>query len=99
MGGQMTGLPVALSAARDGFAPLDPSHRPLVSIVLPCFREPIPILQRTLDSVLSQTYPNIEILVVVEDPGNAAILTHLKRQAEADNCVRVVVHQHNLGAC
>jgi glycosyltransferase EpsE len=94
----MTGLPVALSEARDGFATLDPSHRPLVSIVLPCFREPIPILQRTLDSVLSQTYPNIEIVVVVDDPGNAAILTHLKRQAEADNCVRVVVNQHNLGA-
>jgi len=79
------------------------SHRsrtfpPLVSIVLPCYREPVPILQRTLDSLLAQTYPNIEIVVVVDDPGNAAILAHLEQQASEEPRIRVVVNSHNLGA-
>lgn len=93
----MTGSPVVASQVRDGSPIVDPSERPLVSIVLPCYREPIPILQRTLDSVLSQTYPNVEIVVVVDDPGNTAILAHLKQQAEADHRIRVVVNHDNLG--
>jgi glycosyltransferase involved in cell wall biosynthesis len=72
-------------------------ERPLVSIVLPCYREPVPVLQRTLDSLLAQTYPNIEIVVVADDPGNAAILAHLEQQAEVDHRIRVVVNHDNLG--
>jgi glycosyltransferase involved in cell wall biosynthesis len=94
----MTGSPVVASQVRDDSTIVAPAERPLVSIVLPCYREPIPILQRTFDSVLSQTYPNVEIVVVVDDPGNTAILAHLKQQTAADNRIRVVVNQHNLGA-
>ena len=94
----MTSSPVAAGQEREGSGIAARSERPLVSIVLPCYREPIPILQRTLDSVLAQTYPNTEIVVVVDDPGNAAILAHLEQQAGADSCIRVVVNSHNLGA-
>jgi glycosyltransferase EpsE len=75
-----------------------PSDGPLVSIVMPCYREPVPILQRTLDSLLAQTYSNTEIVVVVDDPGNAVMLAHLERQAGADPRIRVVVNSQNLGA-
>jgi glycosyltransferase EpsE len=68
-----------------------------VSIVLPCYREPIPIIERTLDSVLSQTYQKTEIVVVVDDPGNEAMVALLKERAEADPRIRVAVNPHNLG--
>jgi glycosyltransferase involved in cell wall biosynthesis len=94
----MTGSQVAESRFLAGSPVDDSSERLLVSIVLPCYREPVPILQRTLDSVLAQTYSNLEIVVVVDDPGNAAIRAHLERQAGADSRIKVVVNQHNLGA-
>lgn len=76
----------------------DPKDRPLVSFVLPCYREPLPILERTLDSVLAQTYTNIEIVVVVDDPANQAMVELLRARAEVDRRLRIVVNEHNLGA-
>ena len=74
-----------------------PSERPLVSIVLPCYREPVPVLRRTLDSVLTQTYPNVEIIVVVDDPSDQAKVALLKDLAEADDRITVIVNPVNLG--
>ncbi|MEE0675231.1 MAG: glycosyltransferase family A protein, partial [Ruminococcus sp.] len=39
------------------------NYQPLVSIVIPVFRGE-PYLREAIDSCLSQTYPNIEIIVV-----------------------------------
>jgi glycosyltransferase involved in cell wall biosynthesis len=94
----MTTSPAATVQVERGSTITAPSERPLVSIVMPCYREPIPILERTLDSVLSQTYPRVEIVAVVDDPGNEAILAFLKERAAADDRLRVVVNPRNLGA-
>jgi glycosyltransferase EpsE len=93
----MTGSPVAAGQVGDGPTIVAPSERPLVSIVLPCYREPIPVLRRTLGSVLAQTYPNIEIVVVVDDPGDEVKVAFLKELAEADDRIRVIVNPLNLG--
>jgi glycosyltransferase involved in cell wall biosynthesis len=68
-----------------------------VSIVLPCYKEPIPIFERTLDSVICQTYSNTEIVVVVDDPANEKLVAILKERAEADHRIRLFVNPHNLG--
>jgi glycosyltransferase involved in cell wall biosynthesis len=82
-------LVAAASVARD--------PRPLVSVVMPCYREPIPILRRTLDSILVQSYTNVEIVVVVDDPENEAVVRFMKEWAEADHRIRVVLNPRNLG--
>jgi glycosyltransferase involved in cell wall biosynthesis len=69
----------------------------LVSIVMPCYREPIPILQRTLDSLLSQTYHNIEIVAVADDPSNQPMAAFLTGMAETDRRIRVIANAINLG--
>lgn len=73
------------------------SPAPLVSIVLPCYREPASVIHRTLDSVLAQTYPKIEVIVVVDDPDNVALSALVKERAQADDRVKVVVNPHNVG--
>lgn len=72
-------------------------ERLLVSIVLPCYREPVAVLRRAIDSVLGQTYPNIEIILVVDDPGDEVKIVFLKELAEADDRIRVILNPRNLG--
>jgi len=73
------------------------SRQPLVSVVLPCYREAIPVLRRSLDSVLVQTYPNIEVILVVDEPGDDVKIAVLRELAESDSRIRVVVNHQNLG--
>jgi glycosyltransferase involved in cell wall biosynthesis len=93
----MTNSPVTASQARDEPTIVASSERPLVSVVLPCYREPISVLRRTLDSVLAQTYQNIEIVVVVDDPIDKVKVAFLTQVADEDNRIRVIVNPINLG--
>ncbi|HCT7697835.1 TPA: glycosyltransferase family 2 protein, partial [Proteus mirabilis] len=47
------------------------SHRtPLVSVIIPTYGRPH-FLEKALDSILSQSYKNIEIIVVDDNPNNS----------------------------
>ena len=69
----------------------------LVSVVLPCYREPLPILRRAIDSILTQTHRKIELILVVDDPDDIAKAAALQDLAAADGRVKVVVNPRNLG--
>jgi glycosyltransferase involved in cell wall biosynthesis len=94
---EMTGSTDGSSQARNGSPIRDTPERPLVSVVLPCYREPIPILKRALESILGQTYRTIEVVVVVDDPGDAAKVAFLHEEAAKDDRVRVLENATNLG--
>lgn len=59
---------------------MDDSMHPKVSIVVPAFRA-APTLARTLDSLLAQDYPNIEVIVM--DGGSADGTVDILQQYEA----------------
>ncbi|HYF36473.1 MAG TPA: glycosyltransferase, partial [Prosthecobacter sp.] len=55
---------IELSAAHSGRAPaMDPQSRPLVTVVLTHFNRPS-YLPQAINSLLAQTYPNIEVVLV-----------------------------------
>lgn len=56
-------------------SPPNPPH-PLISVIIPTFERPELLLQRGLASALAQSYPNLEVLVVMDgpDPETAAAL-------------------------
>lgn len=73
---------------------------PLVSTIIPSFNRPAAFVKRAIDSALNQTYPEIEVVVVDDNPpGSPAreALQKLLREYEGDARVRAVINPHNMG--
>ena len=68
--------------------------RPRVTILLLTFNR-VALLPHAIDSVLSQTYPNLEVVVI--DNGSRDGTTEVLRGYEGDARVRVIRHETNVG--
>lgn len=71
-------------------------NRSQVSIILPVYNIPAPMLTRCVESITSQTYSNIEIILVDDGSTLQECLCALE-QLEAANAAVKVVHQQNGG--
>ena len=71
---------------------MNPSEAPLVSVLIPCYSAGR-LIGETLDSVLAQTWPNVEIIVVDDGStdGSGAVLDGYAVRGVA------CIHQPNLG--
>ena len=58
------------------------SNKPLVSVIIPTYSRPV-FLKRCLDSVLNQTYPNIEVFVVDDNNPDTDARSETEKTMEA----------------
>jgi len=70
---------------------------PLVSIYMPT-KNRLELLKRAIQSVLAQSYPNIELLVV-DDGSEDGSYEYLTQLAEQNANIRVFRHEKSVGAC
>lgn len=70
-------------------------EKKLVSVVLPVCNEPLHIMKKAIDSILSQTYKNIEVIIIVDNPNNDELTAFL--QAFEDNRIRILKNEKNIG--
>jgi glycosyltransferase involved in cell wall biosynthesis len=71
-----------------------PVNFPLVSVIVPAYNAET-FIERTLNSVLSQTYKNIEVLVV--DDGSSDQTAEIVRSMAQQDSRVVLLHQKNSG--
>jgi len=71
-------------------------YKPLVSVILPTFNR-ASTLPRAIDSVLTQTYANLE-LIIVDDGSTDNTHELLKKYQKVDKRVKVIYNKQNLGA-
>ncbi|MBF8436525.1 glycosyltransferase family 2 protein [Halanaerobiaceae bacterium Z-7014] len=76
-------------------------EEPLVSVIIPTYKRP-GMLGKAIDSVLNQTYDNIEIIIVDDNDDNEYRIDTEEFMAdylsEYDN-IRYIKHEKNKGAC
>ena len=68
---------------------------PFFSIIVPIYNSPSAYFEKCIDSLLEQSYRDIEILLI-DDGSEAACATMCDQYAERDDRVRVI-HQENAG--
>lgn len=68
----------------------------LVSVIMPTFNAG-KFLSASIDSILNQTYKNLELVISDDGSTDPLTLKTLKEYAEKDNRVKVEYYQHNNG--
>lgn len=73
----------------------------LISVVITTHNRPIKILKRALDSVLKQSYQNIEVFIVNDSPLNIELSNNIEKWLDVyqDDRIRYIIHEKNMGAC
>lgn len=70
---------------------------PLVSVLMPCYREAAKEFSEALNSILKQTYTRIEVIVIFDDPDNKTLYEIARDRAASDSRIRLVKNERNLG--
>jgi len=73
----------------------------LISVVITTYNRPVKILKRALDSVLNQSYENIEVFIVNDCPLIIDLSDEIRNWLESyqDDRITYIVHEKNMGAC
>ena len=69
---------------------------PLVTVIMPCFNEPESYLRCAADSILSQTYKSLELLIILDNPSNEKLKKIGGELEENDSRVTFVINPKNL---
>lgn len=69
----------------------------MVSVLMPCYRETAAEFSEALDSILKQTYTQIEVVVIFDDPDNKSLYEIARGRAAFDSRIRLVKNERNLG--
>lgn len=67
----------------------------LISVIMSVYNETNEELQSSVNSILSQTYKNLEFIIIDDNPDNARIRNFLKNQT--DPRIRVIYNTENKG--
>ena len=70
---------------------------PLVSVIVPVYNIGEQLLTRCLDSILKQSYNNLEVVIVDDCTPNKEDVEIVSRYSQQDGRVRVIRHEMNTG--
>lgn len=73
------------------------SDVPLVSVLMSCYREPVEQLGAAIGSIRSQSFSNLELILVLDDPSNDSAKKYLEAVSHEDDRVHLIFNEKNLG--
>lgn len=69
----------------------------LISVIMSTYQEPLVWICQAVDSVLNQTYKNIEFIIVIDDPDNTQLIDYLTKRGRQDARITIRVNEKNIG--
>jgi len=72
-------------------------QKPLVSVVIPVYKESNSYLKKSIESILNQTYRNLEIILIDDSGERGRVYNRLKSFSKKDKRVKLIKNKVNLG--
>lgn len=69
----------------------------LISVIMSIYNEPVNWVKLSIESILSQTYKNIEFILVLDSPNNLELKELLKEYEYIDERVKIIYNTKNEG--
>ena len=69
----------------------------LVSVIMSTYNEPKEYIKLAVDSILNQSYFNLELIVIGDSPNNEQNICLLRDYVKKDNRIKFILNDHNIG--
>lgn len=69
----------------------------LVSVIMSTYNEKEDWIRKSVESILGQTYANLEFLIVLDNPANSGIRKILEEYASNDSRIKLIYNEKNIG--
>ena len=69
----------------------------MISVLMSIYNETTNEIQQSIDSILSQSYDDFELIIVVDNPKHTTAVDLLNEYAEKDSRVRFIINKENIG--
>ena len=69
----------------------------LVSVILSTYNEPCEMISQSIDSIINQTYNNLEIILINDNPSRKDLDDLLKKYEKKDNRIKYIKNIENKG--
>ncbi|NBH74443.1 glycosyltransferase [Rodentibacter pneumotropicus] len=70
---------------------------PKISIIMSVYKEPIEWVELSINSILEQTYSNIELIIICDNPQDRHLVCYLLRKKKSDHRVILHINESNKG--
>ena len=68
-----------------------------VSVVMSVYNEPIEWIRTAIDSIVNQSFPDWEFIIINDKPDNSDNATLLSEYAEKDSRISIITNEENIG--
>lgn len=68
-----------------------------VSVLMSIYKEPLDWIETSVESILNQTYKNIQVVLISDNPESVELTQYLKKVQEKDKRVLVIINEKNIG--
>ena len=68
---------------------------PLISVLMSTYKESVDYIEKSVESILNQTYRNLEFIIVIDDPLNYALINRITKYN--DERIKLIINDRNIG--
>jgi len=69
----------------------------LISVIMSTYNEELEWIEKSINSILEQTYKNLEFILVLDNPENHSLKELLKKYEASEKRIKVIINDQNLG--